>query len=693
MNNTDIELRVIFAVLRRQMRVIFLSFVVVFTLAGLFLAAANPKYTATGLIMVDPAHRNLLDTSQGFASERGNDSARIDSEVEILRSSTIAMDVILSQNLIADTEFGPKSPLSEKLSLAVGMANASAVSGDQLASKTLARFKDAISIRRKGLTYLIAVSVSTESPAKSATIANVLARSYIDRQVQSKVAATVAARDVLQAQIKDARLLLADSDAAFDTFVAQNADRLKSVPGNDNLRTMQMALAQSTDAIENRIDLKTALETQRADQDWQGFAATLGDQTIAALDEQRQKLIVALTDTNDAAKHQDLTQTLAKLDRDLSQQAQARLLNFDLEVQKLEQTRAETRDSLRQAVLNSDLPADLLAEIYAIQQEANISRSQYRNLLMRLHDLDAQSRVQMADSELISPALAPISASFPNKNLVLLAAFAAAMSIGVSMAFVNEYYLGGVSSSAQLSEILQVDAVTLPAVQAADSIETGIADQIIDEPLSPFSESLRNLRATIDQSFRATKGTVSAGNTILVTSALPGEGKTITALALARTYALAGKKTLLIDADLRNPSVHLQLGFQPKIGFLDYLSSPADIEISDAFYGRDPATPLALIMGAERSAVPTDPLLDSVAFETLLSQARDVYDVIVIDTPSLLPVVDARYVAHNADAVVLVAKWAATRPSDLRAAVAPLRTAMNHGATLLPVLVQNPNPA
>ncbi len=115
---------------------------------------------------------------------------------------------------------------------------------------------------------------------------------------------------------------------------------------------------------------------------------------------------------------------------------------------------------------------------------------------------------------------------------------------------------------------------------------------------------------------------------------------------------------------------------------------PKRSEISGSFYARDPASPLALIMGAGRSDIPTDQLLNSTTFEALLDQARDVYDIVIIDSPPLLPIVDARYIAHNADAVVLVVRWAATSQSDLRAAVQPLREAMRPQAALIPVLNQ-----
>lgn len=349
---------------------------------------------------------------------------------------------------------------------------------------------------------------------------------------------------------------------------------------------------------------------------------------------------------------------------------------------------------MRQAVLSTDLSADMLTAIYAAQQESSIARAQYQTLLSRMRSLETQARIQIADSRIISPALEPITPTFPNRHLVLLAALAASVGIGASLAFLNEIYIGAVTSATQLSELLQSPtAATIPLSTEQNSGRLSVAEKIIDAPLSMYSESVRKLRAAIDQTFRTNDagpnaGIPAAGKIVLVTSALSDEGKTTTALALARTYTQAGKKTLLIDADLRKPSLHRHLGFEPTVGFLDYLRDPAQTDLSNGLYARDPASPLALIMGAGRSEVPTDQLLNTATFQALLDQGRDVYDIVIIDSPPLLPVVDARYIAHHADAVVMVVKWAATSQGDLRSAAGPLRSAMRPGAAVLPVLCQ-----
>ncbi len=696
----EIELRALVAVLRRQIRVILLSGAVIFGAAVLFLAVAPRIYTASTLILVDPDQRGILDDGQALPRSSGRENAKVDSEVEILRSDAVALAVIDRLGLAGDPEFGTRRGLAESLAMAVGIANAAPPDAQAARARTLERFKAARSVRRKGLTYLISVSARSRSPRKAAELANRLAEVYIAQQVEAKVAASLSARDILREQIATAERALEGYEARFDTFIAENIDSLQQAANSREISALQARLQEVERRREQAESLQRQVRQLAEREQWDSLEESLDDPQLARLIGLRRAYLGQMDDAGqaDPAAARELQRELARIDAELRARTEAALSETGALMRALGDEMAGLRQELRRSVLSSELSPRMLTGLYALQQDAEIAREQYQNLLSRLRKLETQAQVQMADARVVSPAIAPVHPSFPDRNIVLLAALAASLGVGVSLAFLKEYYIGGVTAPRQLAELTRTEtAAVIPAAPETNASRLSIADRVVDAPLSGYSESFRQLRAALDQALRRAEhvraehaSAPESGRVALFTSARPDEGKTTSALALARTYALSGSRTLLIDADLRKPSVHRHLGHEPQKGFVDFLLGQADAEMSGSFYARDPASPLAVIMGAARSDFPTDQLLASPRFRNLLEQARQVYDMIIIDSPPLLPVVDARYIAPCSDALVLMVKWAATGQGDIRRAQAMLAEAARPDTPLLPVLGQVP---
>jgi polysaccharide biosynthesis transport protein len=219
-----------------------------------------------------------------------------------------------------------------------------------------------------------------------------------------------------------------------------------------------------------------------------------------------------------------------------------------------------------------------------------------------------------------------------------------------------------------------------------------VADALVAAPLSVYSESIRRVRIGVDQALRKAgisgeNGSERVGIVIAVTSAAPNEGKTTISLSLARAYALAGLSTILIDCDLRKPSVHRQLGMDASEGLLDYLTSKASQELR-SIVTVDDASGAQVVLGSRRSDVATDQLIAGRTFTTLVAAARKNFDVVILDTPPVGPVVDGLYLAGMADAIVFVVKWSATPQQEVRAAVAALTSAKREHVPMLALLNQ-----
>lgn len=684
MSSDTLTLRDAALVLRRQGRLIALVGILVLGLAGLYLTLAAPLYTAEALVFVDPAQKNLLNPDDNRSLNGTSENARFESEVEILRSDAVAVATIAETGLSSDPEFGARLGLASRLRRAIGLGYGRAPDPDSLFQATLLQFKAATKIRRRGLTFVVGVSVTSADPARAALLANALARTYIDLQLDAKINAALSARDLMAGQLFTAQTALADHEAAVAAYIENNLSRLEDESASAEFGRIGRDLETTKAAIEQSQLIQSKAQAALARSDWSALSSVLGDEALEALEVQRRELERQLGQADaQSSSASDLNARLEALDAEIEAGGRMALSGVAQHIFDLESDADAARESLRSELLSAPLSPETLSDLYGLQREATLAQDYYDTLLRRIRDAEAQALLQVADSRLVSEALPPPGPSYPDRKMTLALALVAAIGLGVGFAFLNEFYVGGVASASQLANLVPAPvAAVIPNVQEGTGAFS-LADRIVTAPMSHYSESFRLLRAAIDEILPQVPG---EGRIIMVTSAIAAEGKSTNALALARTYSLAGKRTLLIDADLRKPSQHLLLGLEPRSGLLDYLRSPAEFEITGEFYDADPRSPLGIIMGNRRSDIPTDQPLMSETFVRLLNDARKILDVIIIDTAPLLPIVDPRYVAPHVDLAVLSVRGNATNQSSLRQAHDQLARSLRRQGRILTVI-------
>lgn len=682
-----IDLRNIFAILRRRVRLILATVVTVLAAAVVVLLLLEPKYTATTLILVDPSAKNLLNANDAASLSSQGENARVESEVEIARSSAITLAAIEELNLLTDPEFGPRLSKTDKLRTLVGLPTAPMPSGTALLQGTLRRVADATSVRRRGLTYVFSISATSVDPNRAASLANTLAETYIRLQIESKTNGILASRNLLSGQIDSARKTLAASNDSVDTFLMANLAELQLETGNDAFSAYQYELGSLTG---ERVGLSNSLlraEGTLDRQDWGELAQALEDDALAALVEQRNQLQSRLEGSvPSSADAIDLRAQLTALETELRSSAEENIGQLLGQVSQVESRLDQIRREVRSTALSSDLSSVTLAALFELQQESDIAQRQYTTLLSRLRDLEAQALVQVADARIVSQALAPNNPSFPNKKLILAGASVFALALGFGLALMKEFFIGGIVSEGQLTNILPAPvATTVPWIKPSRD-QLSVADTVVSSPLSAYSESLRRLRAALDQRLLPEQG---RGAIILLCSADPAEGKSTLSLALARTYKALGLNTVLIDADLRKPSIHGYLGAAPEKGLLDFLKNPTETEDLAEISVVDPLSQLVSIVGRGRSDIPTDQLLLTNVFSALLEQSKSSADITVIDSPPVNSVVDAQLLAPFADAIILSVRFGTTSQYDVRSAYQRLAENSRPGTPILTVLNQD----
>jgi capsular exopolysaccharide synthesis family protein len=609
-------------------------------------------------------------------------SAAVEGEAEIIKSNDVLLALIRTQGLLDDDEFGVTLSNWDRLRNMIGLEVAEEASGTAELQSSITRLREAISVRRKGLTYLIEVGVTSSSPEKAANLSNALAREYITRQIQNKVERTIRARDILSRRVSVAKTELEGIEGEVDGFLTDFIDDFVLQTGREDLKALQIDLDAQTRELEAYRERLAALTSATSGKAWDRLSDDLVGDATRALLQKRRALNAKLRDTEDGIDAAVLRAELEALEEDLAEAATDDLRLTRVTVNEFQSSRDSLQQELRTSVLNADLPAGALTDLYQLQQEGGIARSQYQDLLRRLRQLDTLASLQIADATVASQALAPNRASFPRKKLVLALALVLSAGLGLGLGFLNEFFVGGFASEDQLRDVLKArDVISVPAI--SDEGED-VANAIIEAPLSAFSESFRQLKKAVDKSLR---GKTSEGaSVVLLTSAVPAEGKSTSGLSLARTYQQSGLRTVLVDLDLRKPSLGSKLGLEQNESLLNFLSGEAELESLATAAHTESASGLSMILGGGRPDVPTDSLMGSKRMRELVAHLRTQFDVIVLDTAPVLPVVDTLYLLDEADAVLQMVRFASTNQRDVRRAFGRITQETREGVETIPVL-------
>ena len=297
--------------------------------------------------------------------------------------------------------------------------------------------------------------------------------------------------------------------------------------------------------------------------------------------------------------------------------------------------------------------SDTYVKLQQLRRVADADRNLYESYLSQYNEISQRRTLQDASARILSPATLPRSPSSPRRMLFYALGAISGLGGGFLLAFLLEYLRPGVTTGAEIEHSFGVPVMgSIPLMlhrQFPGTLYDRLLRRMVDEPLSDFSEAVHAMRISLELSSADSK-------VVLITSALAGEGKSTAAMLLAVSSAGSGKRTVLLDCDLRQQSTSDAFGSKCRPGLSELLRGTAELR---SVITKDPITGIYIIPAGSMVPNAAD-LLMSKRMGNLIAELRDEFDYIVMDTSPLLPVIDALALATVADKVLLIVEWGQT---------------------------------
>lgn len=681
-----VDLREMSCILRRRYRQVALPAVVLVSLALVYVLTVSTLYTATSTVLVDPRRANVVEANQSVLSNFGTDDATIESQTLLIQSVAILEKVVRKLKLTDDAEFTPKPGILDPIKRLFSSASQSngASPEDAARSRSVEILQKRMKVTRKGTTFLVDINVSSESPQKAATIANAIADAYFEEQVRAKFDATRIAATWLNGQINELRSRVVASEKAVEDFrSANNLTVAQGVTVNDQQisdlnNKLISARVQTAEAGAKYDQVK---EIAKSGADPGGISAAISSDMITKLRTQYADIAKNEADLSSkyGLRHPLVANVRAQL-RDTQ-----RLINDEirriLDSTKHDYDVALSREtSLKQSLDQlqgvSTSSGQALVRLHELQREAEATRTLYESDLARSKETAAQESLEMPDSRIVTKASIPIRPSSPKTLLILGLAVMLGLGAGSVLAFLVDYLDDRVKTLERAEAISGMPALAaLPSINARElagrarrgrgeldrhdprtvkllppALQPPLMRYAIDQPGTFFAEAIRAVRLALQRTMR-----LQPIKVVLVSSALDSEGKTTLAGNLAQSLATLGIRTLLIDGDLRNPQLTRALCPRAEIGLLEVALGRASHEQAIL---TDRSTGLSILPStAVKEVEIITELMFSERMVDVLDQLRQRYELIIIDSPPLVPLVDGRALAELADRIILALAW------------------------------------
>lgn len=669
---------------RRRLPLFLIVLSLVFAAVAMFTVQARPVYSTSASVIIDVREKNIVDVGS-VLSGLAPDSAVVDTEVEIIRSRSLAEKIVRKLNLVESPEFNPtlqepsaldnlKDGFSDTLNGVFGGGSNNAGNQRTLTdAERTTRILDATvsSLLKKtgayriGTTYGIYITADSYDPVLATSIANEYANQYLVEQLDAKYEATRRANAWIEDRLSDLREELNAAESLVEAY--RTASGLFT-SGATTLNEQQMTdlnaqlIVQRADLAEREARLASIRQNSERGGSAEVSAEALQSPVVGELRRQQAEVDREKADLENRylpnhPEIQRINRESANLNAQIQTEVRRLVSNLESEV-TISRQRLNSLDrnlSTMRATLAENNRASV--RLRELERNAEASRTTYETYLERYKQIDDQENLAEADARILSRASVPGVPSFPKTSLNL----AIGLVLGAMLGGLVVVFVESLNSQISTGEDIESN-FNLPFLgnfpQIPGSARKNPADYLVNNPMSSYAEALRNLRASL--MFADLDSTVK---TVAITSSQPDEGKSTLTFGLGRMSAMSGTKTLIIDGDFRRRQLSIDsVGDKPQHGFLEYLFAECSIEEAVI---KDDKTDLHILPLTVDRHTPRD-VFGSKVFDELMETLKDQYDLIIFDTGPVRLMAETRVLAGKVDQVVVVARWLKTNRATLK---------------------------
>lgn len=623
------------------------------------------KYSAAARVRIDPGRNPMASTRP--PGDSGLSSEAIETEVSTIASVELGEQVVKKLNLVSDSEYQKmiaQSPDARALSPA---------EKQRTIAEMLVRN---LGVGREKLTYILTISYTSGDPQKSAEIANAFAEQYLEQKVGTSMGTAQRQADWSKQRVEELGKEAREADAAAAAYRARSgivqAGGSSGMSAGDTVVDQQIGPLSGTLAnAESEAAAARAAVAAARQQMAQGRIDSIAEvrQSAVVGDLRRQRAEILNDLSRVQARYGDrhpesirVRDQLAAIDSQIADEASRVVSSLVAQERAAEARAASLRNSMGRLEAERANNAQAVVTAESLERDAAAKRSAYERMSQSYLESTQAARNQIAQAVIIDRAQPPKGPTSPNKPLLIALVLVLALGAGSATIAVQELMVSGLRTIDDIE-----GQFGIPVLAAVPKVaKNNPADLLLEKPTSLFAEALRIARTSILGVKSGRKPQV-----IAITSALPNEGKTTTALAFARTLAINRAHTLLIDCDVRRAAMR-ELVKDPSSrpglvellhgeATLDDVIEPGDIEGLDHLLVRSPY-------------FSSEDLFGDGSMDKIIEEVRKRYELVVLDLPPLVGLADGRYLTVMADVTALVVRWDATPGSAVASAVSWLRS-------------------